>query len=753
MVKHVSPSESDRYVHILFRQLPGAVWATDRDLRITYVAGRLANNMSPRATPGMSIYDIVGTHDPTNRVIACHRAAMSGHPQSFEYQLNGRWYGLFIEQLRKGTGEVTGCIAAGFDITDQRAMQERLARSEAMLAQAQRVAHVGSFEWDIGSNTVVWSEELHRVYGLEPGTFGGTFEAFLKHIHPEELEKTKGLLLDALRTSSPFVYEHRIVRMDGSVRVLHTRGEVLTNGEGQPIRIVGCCWDVTELKEATDNMERARSLMEAAIEATADGLLVVDLKSKVTAYNQRFVSLFQIPQDVMQQNDDEQLLAFVSEQIEDLERFLGATHELYRHPERESSDVMRFKDGRVFERYSRPQQIGEQIVGRVWSFRDVTEREKLLRRALFLADATRLLSSLNIEPALESVAHLAVPFMGDGCAIDLLGNGHPRRHVYASEGGIGSFSPELHSTVVAGHSMIYSIGTRSCMAVPIVVKNAVAGAITFIGPLMRRYGKSDLEFAESLASRAALSVENARLYQNAQQAVRARDEFLAVAAHEIRGPITSVRLAVQGLQNGRTPAEAAPKLLEIIEREDRKLTRFVDELLELGRIQGGRMSFNLEEVNLGEVVSRAANKLADELHRSGSTLSITRNGHLVGHWDKHSLDQVAMNLLSNAIKFGDGKPIKVTVREHERNTTLEVKDQGIGIEPAMMNRIFKPFERGVSVRNYGGLGLGLFIVRTIVECLGGTVRVQSKPGEGSIFTVELKKERTHHDEQNCNPGR
>jgi signal transduction histidine kinase len=369
----------------------------------------------------------------------------------------------------------------------------------------------------------------------------------------------------------------------------------------------------------------------------------------------------------------------------------------------------------------------------------VTERERLFRRALFLADATRLLSSLDIEPALDSVAHLAVPYMGDGCAIDLLGNGHPRRLLAVLREGAESFSPELHSTVLAGHPMIYSMGTRSCMAVPLVVKGSVVGAMTFIGPLTRRYNQQDLEFAETLSRRAALSVENARLYREAKEALQARDEFLAIAAHEIRGPITSVHMAVQGLQRGKVSEAATPKVLEIIEREDRRLARFVDELLDLGRVQSGQISFKLEEVDLGDVVRQAANGLSDELAKSGSALSITTEGRPVGQWDRFRLDQVATNLLSNAIKFGRGKPIAVTVREHQGLTTLEVKDQGIGIPQEMLERIFKPFERAVSVRHYGGLGLGLFIVRTIVQGLGGTIRVESKPKEGSTFTVELRE--------------
>ena len=198
---------------------------------------------------------------------------------------------------------------------------------------------------------------------------------------------------------------------------------------------------------------------------------------------------------------------------------------------------------------------------------------------------------------------------------------------------------------------------------------------------MRSYTKHDLEFAEALARRAALSVENARLYRQTQEALQARDEFLTIAAHEIRGPITSIHMAVQGLQRGNAHASNTPKLLEIIEREDRRLARFVEELLDLGKIQSGGIYFNFEEVDLGEVVRQAASSLTAELTRSGSSFSISTEGRPVGQWDRHGLQQVAKNLISNAIKFGEGKPIAVVVREGHGLTTLEVKDHGIGILP------------------------------------------------------------------------
>jgi PAS domain S-box-containing protein len=726
---------------MLFRQLPGALWATDCDLRLTYIIGRLADDAAPVAKPGMTLYEVVRDREGLHTLVAAHFAALSGESRSVERHIRGHWYRAFVEPLKDDEGKLIGCVGAGFEITEQHETQERLERSEHRLAQAQRVANIGSFEWDVDANVVTWSDELEHIYGLSPGEFDGTYEAFLKHVHPEDLEQAKSVLFDALRQGSAFDYEHRIIRQDGAVRSLHTRGDVSRNEDGKAVRMVGCSWDVTELRNAMNNLQRARSLLEAALEATADGLLVVDRKDGVTAYNEKFLQLWGIPCDVASEHDAERMRSYILEKLENAEEFLAVSHELHRHPERETSDVDHLKDGRVFERDSRPQRVGEQIVGRVWSVRDITEREMLLRRAMFLADATRLLGSLEIKSALTGVAHLAVPFIGDACAVDYFGDGAPGRLAFVSLETVGSFSPGLDEAVIEGNSLIYSAGIHSCLAVPLITKEGIAGAITFVAAPMRKYGKPDLEVAEALARRAALAVENARLFREAREAVKARDEFLTIAAHEIRGPLTSIHMAVQGLQSGKTPASATEKMLEIIEREDRRLARFVDDLVNLGKIQSGQLNFELEEVNLGNIVREAAIGFADEQARSGSTLSITTEGRPVGQWDKYGLSQVATNLLSNAIKFGEGKPIVVTVIERDGRTTLEVQDHGIGIAPEMLDRLFKPFERGVSIRHYGGLGLGLFIAQTIVENLGGTIRVRSKLGEGSTFTVELPNTR------------
>jgi PAS domain S-box-containing protein len=746
--------ERDSTLRLLFRQLPGAVWAVDRDLRFTHANGRLidAAEMKSRDAIGQSIFDFFGTRDATEPGVAHHLMALAGERQSFDYEFRGRWYSVLIDPLQSADGAVIGCVGAAFDITERQAAAGQLVLSQARLAEAQRTAHVGSFEWDIRSNAVNWTDELHRIYGLEVGQFAGRLEAFLAMVHPDDMEHSKAVVAEALQKKGPFAYDHRIVRADGSTRTLHTRGEVLGDEAGNAVRMVGTCWDVTELAEATQARERSLSLLQATIEATADGILVVDRDRKVAVRNRRFLSLWRIPADLVDCSDEKSLLGCMRAEVEDPDEFLRVIEDRYAARESESIDLIRFKDGRVFERYSGPQNIGDDIVGRVWGYRDISERERLLRSAVFLSDATRLLASLDVEPALDAVAHMAVPYLGDGCAIDVFGSGGPRRLIAISRDSRTPISPELHPTVLGGHSLIYQVGAISYLGAPLLIKDDLVGAITLCASPHRKYGDSDLEIAEELARRAALALDNARLYRRAQEALRARDEFLSVAAHEIRGPLTAVQLSLQSIRKAKVPPASVPRLFDIAEREGRRLSQFVDELLDLGRIREGRLAFRFETVSLGEVVRDAATRLEPELVRSGSSLALVTAEHVVGKWDRFRVEQVVGNLLSNAIKFGLGKPIEVTIGLRAGRALLVVRDSGLGIDRDAIPRLFKPFERAVSERHYGGLGLGLHILKTIVDAMGGSVSVDSEPGKGSVFTVELPADEEAHDDRQTHPG-
>jgi PAS domain S-box-containing protein len=255
------------------------------------------------------------------------------------------------------------------------------------------------------------------------------------------------------------------------------------------------------------------------------------------------------------------------------------------------------------------------------------------------------------------------------------------------------------------------------------------------------YTAEDQAFLEEVAVHAAQSIENARLYELAQAAVAARDEFLSIASHELRTPLTALKLAMQNLRRlTGTRAEYPEALrgtLEAAERQGVRLEKLVAALLDVSRIQAGKLELSLEEVDLAEVVSEALTELREQLADAGSTVTSHVSGTVRGRWDRLRVGQVVTNLLSNAVKYGEGKPIEVALEGDGRSVRFSVRDHGIGLSPEHQGRIFQRFVRVASSRNYGGLGLGLYIARRLAEAHGGSVRTQSAPGQGANFVVEL----------------
>ena len=224
--------------------------------------------------------------------------------------------------------------------------------------------------------------------------------------------------------------------------------------------------------------------------------------------------------------------------------------------------------------------------------------------------------------------------------------------------------------------------------------------------------------------------------------MRARGEFLTVASHELHTPVTSLMLAVQSLRrvapSGRPlDPQSMDRLLEIAERQGARLTKLVDDLLDVSRLEERQMQLDLTDVDLGALAREVVERFDSDLVRSQCPISLKDDARVVGRWDRSRLDRVVTNLLSNAIKFGPGKPIELEVGSERGVAWLAVRDHGIGIDQAACVRIFGRFERAVSERHYGGLGLGLYISRRIVEDHGGSIRCESQPRVGATFTIEL----------------
>jgi len=226
------------------------------------------------------------------------------------------------------------------------------------------------------------------------------------------------------------------------------------------------------------------------------------------------------------------------------------------------------------------------------------------------------------------------------------------------------------------------------------------------------------------------------------EAMVLRDDFLAVASHELRTPLTALKLEVSNLLRlarldaGSERARLIAKV-EKIDAQTARLRGLIDDLLDVSSLAAGQLQLQIGPIDLAEVAGEVAAGFIDEAARLGSRLTIDAREQAIGCWDRERLRQIVSNLISNAIKYGDGKPIDVTVRAEGGHARLVVRDQGLGIAPRDQERIFGRFERAANSGNFGGIGLGLWIVKQIVNVFGGAVSVESAPGAGSTFVVEL----------------
>jgi signal transduction histidine kinase len=228
-----------------------------------------------------------------------------------------------------------------------------------------------------------------------------------------------------------------------------------------------------------------------------------------------------------------------------------------------------------------------------------------------------------------------------------------------------------------------------------------------------------------------------------QEGIRTRDDFLAVAAHELKTPITPLRLQAASLV--RELADSAKPLardellrrLRAIDKASARLGALVERLLDESQQSVGKLNLELQDVELGALVKDAVARVKEDAERAGSRLFFAAGEAVHGRWDPLRLDQVISNLLTNAIKYGAGQPIEVKVTLEGENARLSVRDHGVGIPQESRERIFERFERVAPLRHFGGFGLGLWIVRRVVEAHGGRVTVWSNPNQGSEFVVEL----------------
>ncbi|HVQ74661.1 MAG TPA: ATP-binding protein, partial [Candidatus Binatia bacterium] len=553
-----------------------------------------------------------------------------------------------------------------------------------------------------------------------------------------------------------------------------------------------------QLEHRTEELAHSLAMLRATLESTWDGILVTDERGAVTDFNAKFVDMWRISRPVLDTRRHRLILDVLGQQFPDRAGFLARVEDIDTASPHESFDVLELADGRVFERYSRVQSIDTRTAGRVWSFRDITARRDEARILELLNRTGIMLSStLDLQTLVQAVTDAATELSGarfGAFYYNATDPGEDAFLVYTASGApreaferLGrSRATALFAPTFRGESPIRCddvlrdprygqlsphhgmpagpLPVRSYLAVPVISRSGeVIGGLFFGHPETGVFTERAERLVVGVAAQAAVAIDNARLFEAAQNAAEERrhllesersarteaerasamkDEFLATLSHELRTPLGAI-LGWSHILRARTARD--PEILqglEVIERNARMQTQLIEELLDMSRITSGKMRLDIQGVDLVGVIEAALATVRPAADAKAISLSARLDpaaGTMSG--DPNRLQQIVWNLLSNAIKFtGRNGRVEVLLRRVSSHVEITVADTGIGITPEFLPHVFDRFRQADAsrTRTTQGLGLGLSIVKRLVELHGGTVEATSAgAGHGATFAIHL----------------
>lgn len=567
------------------------------------------------------------------------------------------------------SGRPLGHVGILQDVTELKKTEEALRRSEASLANAQRIARLGNWDWNIVTNELSWSDEIYRIFGLEPQEFGATYEAFLEQVHPDD-RATLQEAVDAALAGASYAIDHRIVLDDGNVRTVHEQAEVEFDASGKPIFMRGTVQDITErkrreaaLRERTDFVELSKVVAAAANEATTvDQALqiCVDEVCKSTGWPVGHVYLLA--------GDAEELMP------------TGIWH---------VADPARFR-----------------------SMRRLTEITRLSRG---LGTPGRVLTGGAPEWIADIGKHSADP------------------HVRPFE----------------------DLPVKAVFAFPITIGPKVVGVLEFFADHPCEPDQLTLEVMTHVGQQLGRVIERAKAERDlkaakeaAEDANRAKSEFLATMSHELRTPLNAI-IGFSDIICGEILGPLGhPDYKEYvfdIRSGGKHLLDLINDILDVSRCDSGQLKLVEEVVDLAAMLQASLAEIEAQADEKGLVLEADLpERRVLVRCDERRIKQVLANLFTNAVKFTTKGRIEAKLSGGpEDGITFKISDTGIGISESDLERVFEPFTQVNSSlsRRHDGTGLGLPLCRSLVELHGGRLTVESTFGQGTTASVWLPPER------------
>jgi PAS domain S-box-containing protein len=585
-------------------------------------------------------------------------------------------------------GQVGGAVLVVHDISKRkrdeemrRQVEEELQVTAERLQLATEATDTGTWDLNTLTGELTWSERCKEIFGVPPDT-RVDFATFWKLLHPVDLQRVDAAVRRALDPNGNGEYddEYRVVMPDGAARWVASRGRAQfeeVEGKRRVVRFIGTAIDINERKRAIDALHLL-SAASATLSSSFDYATTLQRLVELAVPNYADFCIA----DLVDETDFSTTDVFVA------------------HVEPAKAELM--KELRALTSYDPKRSIGKSLVLRTG--------EPELRRQIDL----EIYGKLDPKPRARDIFR--------------------------------------------------TLGISSYMVLPLKVRGHVIGTLTFcLAQAGLSYNETDLKYAAELAERVAYAVDNARLFQNAEEARcsaesarrsaeaaqkiaeeanRAKDEFLATLSHELRTPLNAILGWASLLNGGDLDAETAKRAAEVIERNVRVQAQLLNDLFDVSRIITGKLSLEVKPMELLPVVKAAVDSVGSSTQAKSLHVEVLAGPQplwVVG--DPTRLQQVLWNLFSNAVRFTPpGGRIQVQLSRVGNEAQIEVQDSGQGIEPDFLPYVFDRFRQAdsSSTRRHGGLGLGLAIVRHLVEMHGGTVHVESAGGgQGATFRVHL----------------
>lgn len=685
---------------------------------------------------------------------------------------------------------------------------------DALLQWALSAVGIGVWRFDFDTQILRWASP--RTEGLgATSTQTLQLEEFMALVHPDDRAAVRQSFHDAVAARSLWQIEYRVVRDDNSVHWLEGRGEITYNAEGEPTRMAGVTIDITERKRTEEALRAGEEHLGLAIQAADIGTWdnpIVNGQVQV-GWSPRCKAMFGVAPDV--DVTPELRLSLIHPQ--DREHFLSEIEQAIDpagNGEYDSDYRAILPDGSLHWFISKGRCIfeGDGADRRAIRFLgiviDVTERRQVEAERRRRQENDRFLNqvgavlaaSLDYNETLRRIAGLCVPWLADWAFVDVLTDEGMSRRVEVAQAdpaqvelaealknapaAPGQLDTPMAQALLQGRSLllpdvtdalqkalntppvhrrtelmaeVIDNRTASFMSVPLVARGKTLGALSLLSVEPgRRYDRRDLAIAEDLARRAALAVDNARLYRQAEdsnallreqakalmEADHRKNEFLAVLAHELRNPLAPLGANLHVLRLAGAGSPAARQAQAVMERQVGHLVRLIDDLLDVSRVSRGIIELRKSRVELAAIINNAVEISRPMIEERHHALAVTLSDNPI--WldaDADRLTQVFVNLLNNAAKFTPGGgELAISVTADDGAAYVSVRDNGIGIGPDELVRVFDLFAQGENElqSGTGGLGIGLTLARQLVEMHGGSIEAMSQgANSGSKFVVQL----------------